>query len=80
MLRSLLLASVISFAAMSPSFAKDTAGGNALMSYDAIHHPVLAKNGMVSAQDRIAAEVGRDIWHAEVMPLMLPSQRDLPWP
>ena len=61
MLRSLLLASVISFAAMSPSFAKDTAGGNALMSYDAIHHPVLAKNGMVSAQDRIAAEVGRDI-------------------
>lgn len=61
MLRAFLLASILSAAALSPAFAKDTAGGNALMSYDAIHHPVMAKNGMVSAQDRIAAEVGRDI-------------------
>ena len=61
MFRSLLLASILSAAALTPAFAKDTAGGNALMSYDAIHHPVMAKNGMVSAQDRIAAEVGRDI-------------------
>jgi len=61
MLRSFLLASVISLTAFAPTFAKDTAGGNALMSYDAIHHPVMADNGMVSAQDRIAAEVGRDI-------------------
>ncbi len=61
MLRSLLLASVISLTALSPALAKDNPGGNALMSYDAIHHPVMANNGMVSAQDRIAAEVGRDI-------------------
>jgi len=45
----------------SDSFSKDSAGAKALMSYEAIHHPVLAKNGMVSAQDRLAAEVGRDI-------------------
>ena len=61
MLRSLLLASVISLTALAPVTAKDTAGARALMSYDAIHHPVISENGMVSAQDRIAAEVGRDI-------------------
>jgi len=37
------------------------AGSKALMRYDGLHHPVMAKSGMVSAQDRIAAEVGRDI-------------------
>ena len=61
MFRSLLLSYVFSAALVVPAIAKDTAGGNALMSYDAIHHPVMAQNGMVSAQDRIAAEVGRDI-------------------
>ena len=60
------LAAALSLMAVAPaSFAKDTAketaGAKALMSYGAIHHPVLAKNGMVSAQDRIAAKVGRDI-------------------
>ena len=61
MLRSVLLASAISLASMMPVIAKDTAGARALMSYDAIHHPVMSNNGMVSAQDRFAAEVGRDI-------------------
>ncbi len=44
--------------------AKDnnkSAGGNAVMAYDSRFHPVISKNGMVSAQDRIAAQVGRDI-------------------
>jgi len=61
MLRSVLLASILSLTSMVPVIAKDTAGARALMSYDAIHHPVMSDNGMVSAQDRFAAEVGRDI-------------------
>ena len=43
------------------SHAKEAAGARALTDYVSIHHPVLSKGGMVSAQDRIAAEVGRDI-------------------
>ena len=43
------------------SHAKDTAGARALTDYGSVHHPILSKGGMVSAQDRIAAEVGRDI-------------------
>jgi len=34
MLRSLVLASVLSAAALTPALAKDTAGGNALFSYE----------------------------------------------
>lgn len=46
----------------APAIAKDnSAGANAVMSYDSRFHPVVAQSGMVSAQDRIAAEVGRDI-------------------
>jgi len=47
----------------SPSLAKDNqaAGANAVMSYDSRFHPVIAKHGMVSTQERLAAEVGRDI-------------------
>ncbi len=41
--------------------AGEAAGANALVSYRAIFHPVEAANGMVAAQDRLAAEVGRDI-------------------
>ena len=41
--------------------SKDTAGARALTDYGSVHHPVLSKGGMVSVQDRIAAEVGRDI-------------------
>ena len=40
---------------------RDTAGAKALTDYGSVHHPVLSKGGMVSAQDRLAAEVGRDI-------------------
>ncbi len=41
--------------------AGDAAGANALISYRSIFHPVEAENGMVAAQERLAAEVGRDI-------------------
>lgn len=49
--------------AATPALAKDTsaAGANAVMSYDSRFHPVISKHGMVSTQDRLAAEVGRDI-------------------
>lgn len=36
-------------------------GANAVMSYDSRFHPVIGGKGMVSAQDEIAAIVGRDI-------------------
>lgn len=39
----------------------EAAGANALISYRSIFHPIESKNGMVVAQDRIAAEVGRNI-------------------
>lgn len=41
--------------------AQDASGGQALMSFETRHHDVIAESGMVSAQDRIAALVGRDI-------------------
>ncbi|MEZ5893430.1 MAG: gamma-glutamyltransferase [Parvularculaceae bacterium] len=39
----------------------DVGGGNALLSYPALFHPLRAEHGVVAAQDRLAAEVGRDI-------------------
>ncbi|OFX06214.1 MAG: gamma-glutamyltransferase [Alphaproteobacteria bacterium RIFCSPHIGHO2_12_FULL_63_12] len=39
----------------------DAAGANALLSYPSLFHSVRAERGMVAAQDRLAAEVGRDI-------------------
>ena len=36
-------------------------GANSLLSYPSLFHSVRAENGIVAAQDRIAAEVGRDI-------------------
>ncbi len=48
-------------AAAAKEPASDAPGARALMSFDSRFHPVIAENGMVSAQDRIAADVGRDI-------------------
>jgi gamma-glutamyltranspeptidase/glutathione hydrolase len=66
-LRALTLSAALSLASL-PSLAQVTApaggeasGANALISYRSIFHPVEAENGMVAAQDRLAAEVGRDI-------------------
>lgn len=39
----------------------DAAGANALLSYPSLFHAERADSGVVAAQDRIAAEVGRDI-------------------
>lgn len=50
--------------AAAPSLAQapgDASGANALISYPGLFHSVEADNGMVVAQDRLAAEVGRDI-------------------
>ncbi|MEL6213359.1 MAG: gamma-glutamyltransferase, partial [Pseudomonadota bacterium] len=48
--------------ASSAQRAADAASGaEALLSFDARVHSVIGRNGMVSAQDMIAAEVGRDI-------------------
>ena len=41
--------------------AQEANGAQALMSFDTRHHDVIAESGMVSAQDAIAAQVGRDI-------------------
>ena len=39
----------------------EAAGANALVSYDARFHPVIADDGRVVAQDKLAAQVGRDM-------------------
>ena len=40
---------------------EEVAGSRALVAYDYAHHPVMSRGGMVSTQDKIATEVGRDI-------------------
>jgi gamma-glutamyltranspeptidase/glutathione hydrolase len=55
------LAAVFAALPLNAQPAGEAAGANALISYRAIFHPVEAENGMVAAQDRLAAEVGRDI-------------------
>jgi gamma-glutamyltranspeptidase/glutathione hydrolase len=45
----------------SPTVSGDASGANALISYPSVFHPVEAENGVVVAQDRLAAEIGRDI-------------------
>lgn len=64
-MKFLLSCTALTVLLVSPVLAKDVknegAGARALTSYGSRFHPVVAKNGMVSAQDRIAAEVGRDI-------------------
>lgn len=52
--------------AMTPAAAlaqpdDDAPGGNALISYPSIFHSVEGRNGMVAAQDRLAADVGAGI-------------------
>ena len=65
-LSSILMAACLSLPgnAQSPASqesAEPSPSANALMSFNSRFHPVVAKNGMVSAQDKIAAKVGRDI-------------------
>ncbi len=65
MLRSTLWAVVLVAASALPPCAyaqrADDPAAAALIAEDALFHPVVARNGMVAAQDRIAAEVGAEI-------------------
>ncbi len=59
----LSLGCALALMAAAPSHAKDLGSGldEPVLTYDARLFPVMAENGMVSSQDRIASEVGRDI-------------------
>lgn len=71
--KNCVLSAVLAAVMCAPAAAKDKAakdkagadkagaGANAVMSYDSRFHPVIAQNGIVSTQDRLAAQVGRDI-------------------
>lgn len=67
MKRILFLSLILSAAPMAFTGAsaqapqKSNPGANAVMAIDSRFHPVLAEKGMVSAQEKIAATVGRDI-------------------
>lgn len=65
MIRLRSIAALAAVLALSqPAFSQtagEAAGANALISYRSIFHPVEADNGMVAAQEKRAAEVGRDI-------------------
>lgn len=67
MLKSILLGAATALALTASGItasavaADAPAGANALMSFDSRFHPVIADNGIVATQDRIAAQVGRDI-------------------
>ena len=54
---------IASLAFLSPAYAQraDDPAAVALIAQDARFHPVIARNGMVAAQDKIAAEVGAEI-------------------
>ncbi len=65
MLNRIWMPVIVGMSLVGLCYAKEPAGelpgANAVMSFDSRFHPVIALNGMVAAQDRIAAEVGRDI-------------------
>lgn len=62
MFKSIMLGAIATFGLYGSAVAADApAGAKALMSFDSRFHPVIANNGMVSTQDRLAAEVGHDI-------------------
>ncbi len=58
---ALIAAAVMAASPLAAHAQGEAAGANALISYRSIFHPVEAANGMVAAQDLIAAEVGRDM-------------------
>lgn len=63
-----LTATVAAFLAAASLVAPDPAAAQAvkgaaeyILDYDAIHHPVMARKGMVVSQSQIASEVGADV-------------------
>ncbi len=51
----------VSGSALAADKTEVAPGARAVFNYGTIHHPVLAKGGMISSQDRIASQVGADI-------------------
>ena len=45
----------------SGSIAADPQDSASIIRYDSIHHPTIARNGMVVSQNRLASQIGRDI-------------------
>jgi len=64
-MKFICLIAVVFGLAVTPAWAKEkqapAAGAQAVTNFGTINHPVLSKKGMVSAQDKIAAQVGADI-------------------
>ena len=60
-----LLAGLLTFSALSPIFQANAHNhvdeSAAIIRYDAIHHPVLGKHGMVSSQRMLSSQIGADI-------------------
>lgn len=65
MMKRLFLIAALFSSFCQPAWADETsstsAGAQAVTNFGTIHHPALSKTGMVSTQDRIAAQVGADI-------------------
>jgi len=59
-----LILLIISFLFSLPLFADTTKAepaASAIIRYNSIHHPTIAKNGMVVTQNALASDVGLDI-------------------
>jgi len=55
------LSACLGLSFLAKADAQDSAGANALVSYDYAHHPIMSRGGMVSTQERLSAEVGAAI-------------------
>ena len=55
------LSACLGLSFLTKADAQDSAGANALVSYDYAHHPIMSRGGMVSTQERLSAEVGAAI-------------------
>lgn len=60
-MRAFLALLAATFLAAQPAAAAPPAVANYILDYDAIHHPVLARGGMVVSQNAVASQVGADI-------------------
>lgn len=60
-LTTFFMVAFVSFAVAPAPVLAQSAGEQALISYDSRFHPVIGENGAVAAQEEIAAGVGRDI-------------------
>lgn len=63
-LLGVVFAVCIGFSDCNPALARDSISGRSIIQYDSIHHPVIARRGMVVAQNEIAATIGAEILQA----------------